>query len=80
MATSKSTAQAATTARAEAIEECYATVALIAGARGILDQLEDHSISEDEAHIDIDRLLGEAVCRLKRVPELIDKPMEAANG
>jgi hypothetical protein len=56
-------------------ETCYQVLALLAGARGIITELEDHAVPEGDGLLNIDRLLGEAAQRLRQVADA-----EASNG
>jgi hypothetical protein len=73
MAVHKHTAE--TPSSIDRAEKCYQVLALLAGARGIVTELQDHAIPEGDGLINVDRLLGEAVVRLR---EVVDA--EATNG
>ena len=60
---------------AQTLDECYQVLALLAGARGIVTELQDHVVPEADGLTNVDRLLGEAVARLRKVADA-----EAANG
>lgn len=57
---------------ADSTEQCYSILALIAGTRGILTELQDHAVPESDGFINVDRLLGEVVQRLKDLAETVN--------
>ena len=74
MAVRKHTAEPAT-ADIDRAEECYQVLALLAGARGIITELEDHAVPGPDGLLNVDRLLGEAVQRLQQLADA-----EGSNG
>jgi len=66
-------------------EECYATLALLAGARGIVSETEELVAPDEDAMSNmsnVGRLLREAIDRLKEIAERAGEceVAEAANG
>jgi hypothetical protein len=55
--------------RVDSVDECYQVLALLAGARGIMSELEDNAVPEADAMVNIDRLVGEAMDRIRKVAE-----------
>lgn len=60
---------------------CYETLAVLAGARGILSEIEGVTLPEPDGLVHVDRLLRRATDHVKEVADVITSlPPEAANG